>query len=313
MGGLHPAMQTPVAPPGASRPQEPAYGSAAAQLYSKGDAAGLAALAKAARDPDERLALEWASLRSDAHLSVAALAAFAEAHPGWPDGGWIRRRREGQLLVNPEAPAKVAAYFASEPPQSSAGMIAAARAANATGRSDEGVAIIRALWRDGDFDFSAETLILREFGAALTRADHKYRADRLLYAESFAAALRAAALAGPDISALARARITAARGPLTPALAMAVPPPLRNDPGLLFARIRPSATSSHSLAPNPPDHHFRPNSARSGGNSRSRPLRRQALQSEGSARRSERYDAQSLGQIDRNALETSPPPAPLSF
>jgi len=246
MGGLHPAMPTPVAPPGASRPQEPAYGSAAAQLYSKGDAAALAALAKAARDPDERLALEWASLRSDAHLSVAALAAFAEAHPGWPDGGWIRRRREGQLLVNSEAPAKVAAYFASEPPQSSAGMIAAARAANATGRSDEGVTIIRALWRDGDFDFSTETLILREFGAALTRADHKYRADRLLYAESFASALRAAALAGPDISALARARIAAVRGPLTPALAMAVPPPLRNDPGLLFARIRDARRSNRA-------------------------------------------------------------------
>ena len=246
MGGLHPATPTVVAPPGASRPQEPAYGSAAAQLYSKGDAAGLAALAKAARDPDERLALEWASLRSDAHLSVAALAAFAEAHPGWPDGGWIRLRREAQLLVNSEAPAKVAAYFASEPPQSSAGMIAAARAANATGRSDEGVTIIRALWRDGDFDFSTETLILREFGAALTRADHKYSADRLLYAESFASAWRAAALAGPDISALARARIAAARGPLTPALAMAVPPPLRNDPGLLFARIRDARRSNRA-------------------------------------------------------------------
>src|SRR5208337_4697885 len=65
------AAPTPVAPQGASGPQEPAYGSAAAQLYNKGDAAGLAALAKAARDPDERLALEWASLRSDAHPSVA--------------------------------------------------------------------------------------------------------------------------------------------------------------------------------------------------------------------------------------------------
>ena len=114
--------------PGPSRPQERAYGSAAAQLYSKGDAAGLAALAKAASDPDEGLALKWASLRLDAHLSVAALAAFAEAHPGWPDGGWIRRRREAPLLANSEAAAKVAAFFASEPPQTSAGMIAAARA-----------------------------------------------------------------------------------------------------------------------------------------------------------------------------------------
>jgi hypothetical protein len=62
------------------------------------------------------------------------------------------------------------------------------------------------LWRDGDFDHSTETLIQREFGAALTRADHKYRADRLLYVESFESALRAAALAGADIIALARRR-----------------------------------------------------------------------------------------------------------
>jgi soluble lytic murein transglycosylase len=231
---------------GASRPRERTYGSAAAQLYRKGDAAGLAALAKAASDPDEGLALEWASLRSDAHLSVAALTAFAEAHPGWPDGGWIRRRREAQLLANSEAAAKVAAYFASEPPQTSAGMIAAARAANATGWFDEGARTIRALWRDGDFGHSTETLILREFGAALTRADHKYRADRLLYAESFESALRAAALAGADIVALARARIAAARGKLTPALSMAVPPALRNDPGLLFARIQDARRSNRA-------------------------------------------------------------------
>ena len=232
--------------PGAPRLGERAYGSAAAQLYRKGDAAGLAALAKAANDPDEGLALEWASLRSDAHLSVAALTSFAEAHPGWPDGGWIRRRREAQLLSNSEAAAKVAAYFASEPPQTSVGMIAAARAANATGRFDEGARIIRALWRDGDFDHSTETLIQREFGAALTRADHKYRADRLLYVESFESALRAAALAGADIIALARARIAAARGQLTPALRMAVPPALRNDPGLLFARIQYARRSNRA-------------------------------------------------------------------
>ncbi len=240
----------PEAPPAArqeaSAPPEPAYGSAAAQLYRKGDAVGLAALAKAARDPDQRLALEWASLRSDAHPSFAALAAFAHAHPGWPDGGWIRRWQEGDLLVDSEPPAKVAAFFAAGPPRSGAGAIVAARAARAAGHAGEAGRIIRALWRDGNFDFSSESVILREFGAELTRADHKYRADRLLYAESFAPALRAAALAGPDVVALARARIAAARGPLTPALAMAVPPALRNDPGLLFARIQDARRSNRA-------------------------------------------------------------------
>ena len=246
MNGHDALLPTTVAPSGASRLQESGYGSAAAQLYSKGDAAGLGVLAKGARDPDERLALEWASLRLDPHPSVPAAAAFAEAHPGWPDGGWIRRLREAELLGSSEAPAKVAAYFASEPPQTSAGMIAEARAANATGRSDEGARIIRALWRDGDLDPSTEALILRNFGATLTRADHKYRADRLFYAESFESALRAATLAGPDIAALARARIAAARGQLTPPLVMTVPPPLRNDPGLLFARIQDARRSNRA-------------------------------------------------------------------
>jgi soluble lytic murein transglycosylase len=120
-----------------------------------------------------------------------------------------------ELLGSSEAPAKVAAYFASEPPQTSAGMIAEARAANATGRSDEGARIIRALWRDSNLEPSTETVILREFGAALTSADHKYRSDRLLYAESFESALRAATLAGPDIATPARARAAAVRGQLT--------------------------------------------------------------------------------------------------
>jgi soluble lytic murein transglycosylase len=235
-----------VTPSGASRSQESGYGSAAAQLYSKGDAAGLGVLAKGARDADERLALEWASLRLDPHPSVPAAAAFAQAHPGWPDGGWLRRLREAELLGSSEAPAKVAAYFASEPPQTSVGVIAEARAANATGRSDEGARIIRALWRDSDLEPSTETLVLREFGAALTRADHKYRTDRLLYAESFESALRTAALAGPDIAALARARVAAARGQLTLALVMTVPPPLRNDPGLLFARIQDARRSNRA-------------------------------------------------------------------
>jgi soluble lytic murein transglycosylase len=246
MDGHDSVLPMAVTPSGASRSQESGYGSAAAQLYSKGDAAGLGVLAKGARDADERLALEWASLRLDPHPSVPAAAAFAQAHPGWPDGGWLRRLREAELLGSSEAPAKVAAYFASEPPQTSAGVIAAARAANATGRSDEGARIIRALWRDSDLEPSTETLVLREFGAALTRADHKYRTDRLLYAESFESALRTAALAGPDIAALARARVAAARGQLTLGLVMTVPPPLRNDPGLLFTRIQDARRSNRA-------------------------------------------------------------------
>ena len=98
--------------------------------------------------------------------------------------------------------------------------------------------MIRALWRDGNFDALTESIILRDFGASLARADHQYRADRLIYAGYPVAALRAAALAGPDVLALAQARIQAARAPLSGALLWAVPPALRNDPGLMFSRVQ---------------------------------------------------------------------------
>jgi soluble lytic murein transglycosylase len=237
----------PVAPPEPSAPAArsspgpalpPPPPSQAAILYRKGDVAGLRALAVAANDATERSSLEWASLHADARPSFASLAAFLESHPGWPSRGWIRERQEADLVAHPLAPAKVAAYFAGEPPQSSAGKIAAARAAQVMGRAEAASQIIRALWRDGNFDALAESVILREFGSSLTKADHAYRADRLLYAGYLGAGARAAALAGPDVLALAQARIEAARAPLSAATVRAVPPALRNDPGLLFSRIQ---------------------------------------------------------------------------
>jgi soluble lytic murein transglycosylase len=212
--------------------------SQAAILYRRGDVAGLAALAAAANDAGERSALEWASLRADAHPSFASLAAFLEAHPGWPSRGWIRERQEAELAAHPTPPAQVAAFFAGEPPQSSAGKIAAARAAQATGRAEEASQIIRALWREGNFDALTESVILRDFGPSLSKADQAYRADRLFYAGYPGASARAAALAGPEVLALAQARMEEARAPVNPALVRAVPPALRNDPGLLFSRIQ---------------------------------------------------------------------------
>ena len=230
-----PAPPGPAADPALPPPRSPE----AVILYRKGDASGLMALASAVTDADERSALEWTSLRADAHPSFDALAAFLKAHPGWPSRAWIRERQEAELAAHPQTPEQVAAFFANDtPPQSSAGKIATARAAQAMGRPEEASQIIRALWRDGNVDALAESVILREFGSSLTKADHAYRADRLLYTAYLGAGARAAALAGPDVLALAQARIVAAREPMSVALIKAVPPASRNDPGLLFSRIQ---------------------------------------------------------------------------
>ena len=97
---------------------------------------------------------------------------------------------------------------------------------------------VAALWREHDLDYGTEGAVMREFGSLLSRADQKYRADRLLYVEKGQAAMRAAALAGPDEVALARARLEAAVGPLPPHDADAVPAALQRDPGLAFAKIQ---------------------------------------------------------------------------
>ena len=248
---LAPAAQTAIPEPAAPAPNPepsapaadpalppPPPASQAVVLYRKGDVAGLGTLAASATDPAERSALAWASLRADPHASFAALADFLGRHPNWPSHGWIRDQQEADLAAHPQAPANTAAFFANDPPQSSAGKIAAARAAQAMGNAAEASQIIRGLWRDGSLDAMAESVVLREFGASLTKSDHAYRADRLFYTGYFSSGARAAALAGPDVLALAQARIGAARAPMSPGLIKAVPLALRNDPGLLFSRIQ---------------------------------------------------------------------------
>jgi soluble lytic murein transglycosylase len=211
---------------------------AAAALYRKGDLAGGDALAAKASDAAERAAFDWLALRLAPRPDDKRLAAFAAAHPHWPGGDWLRAVAEGRLYADHPSAEIVTARFAGDPPRTPAGKLALARAMLESGRRDEATAIVAPLWRNDDLDAWSEAETLKTFAALLTRADHKYRADRLLYADKSGAALRAAALAGSDEVALAEARIAAANGPLTPRAIAAVPPALQKDAGLLFARVQ---------------------------------------------------------------------------
>jgi soluble lytic murein transglycosylase len=211
---------------------------AAAALYRKGDLAGGDALAAKASDAAERAAFDWLALRLAPRSDDKRLAAFAAAHPHWPGADWVRAVEEGRLYADHASADVMTARFADDPPRTPAGKLALARATLESGRRDEATAIVAPLWRNDDLDAWSEAETLKTFAALLTRADHKYRADRLLYAEKSGAALRAAALAGPDEVALAEARIAAANGPLIPRAVAAVPPALQKDPGLLFARVQ---------------------------------------------------------------------------
>ncbi len=225
---------TPPTPP--LSPPELGRFTAATALYRKGDRRGADALTAQISDPVQRAALEWVALRSAPDRD--RLTAFAAAHKDWPAADWLRDVREGWLYSDHAPAAAVEALFAHDPPRTPAGVLAAARAAIEAGHKDEATRLVSGLWRESDLDAATEGKLLAEFAVLLTRADHKYRADRLLYAENVWAAMRAARLAGADEVALANARIEAMRGPLSPRAIAAVPAALQTDPGLLFARVQ---------------------------------------------------------------------------
>jgi soluble lytic murein transglycosylase len=241
VGAIDPSSIAPagvaLAPPAPSLPPpELSRFVSAAALYRKGDRAGADPLAAQISDPFQRAALEWVALKSAPDRDH--LTAFEGAHKDWPAADWMRDMQEGWLYSERTPAATIEALFAHDPPRTPAGVLAAARAEVDGGHKDKATSLVRGLWRDLDLDYATEGKVLREFGVLLTRADHKYRADRLLYAEKIAPALRAAGLAGADEVALADARIEAMRGPLSPRAIASVPASLQSDPGLIFARVQ---------------------------------------------------------------------------
>jgi soluble lytic murein transglycosylase len=220
---------------------------AATALYQKGDIAGGDGLAKALVDPLQRVALEWIALKTSSQADYGRLAAFSAAHPQWAALTWIRYRQEAALYNDRAHPEATAALFAADPPRTPVGKLALARIERAAGRIDQAATLVRGVWRNDDFDGWTEGVLLSEFGPLLSPADHKYRAERLLYAEKIAPAMRAAALAGPDMVALAKIWAAGIARPLGDAAWAALPAAMKAEEGLLYVRVQALRRADRAL------------------------------------------------------------------
>ena len=232
----------PLARPAEVPPQPEAPPAALAQALREYAGGSLAKGDEAARDLPEglwRTSAEWAALKSFPRgAGYARIAAFLAAHPAWPSSEWLQKRAEEALFGDNLPQARLRAALDAGPPVSPAGKLAFARLLLADGDTRGAGELAREVWRNQDFNRLIEKTLLDEFSGLLTKADHKYRADRLLYHDDSAAALRAATLAGPDVLALARARAAVVNEVASDALIAAVPPALAKDPGLIFAQIQ---------------------------------------------------------------------------
>ena len=225
-----PAPQTPEA--------EVALVKSAIGALRSGGASKATEVAATISDPVARKLVEWIILRSDHNgANSKRYLAFIAANPGWPNLGMFRRRAEGMLWVENVKPAQALSFFNDSPPQSGVGRLVLARALFAQGDTEGASALVREAWRYDPLPAEVEKHVLERYSEFLSRADHKARMEKRLFAADNDAAMRAARRLGGADLAIAQARIALNRkAGNAKKLLDAVPAEARDDAGYLFAR-----------------------------------------------------------------------------
>ncbi len=180
----------------------------------RGGASKATEVAAAISDPAARKLVEWIILCSDHNGAHSKrYLAFIAANPSWPSLAMFRRRAEAMLWVENVKPAQALSFFDGSPPQSGMGRLVLARALLAQGDKEGASALVREVWRNDPLSAEVEKQVLERHAELLSRADHKARMEKRLFADDNDAALRAARRLGGAAVAIAQARIALDRKP----------------------------------------------------------------------------------------------------
>jgi peptidoglycan lytic transglycosylase len=195
-------------------------------------------LAKTARDPLPAEVLRWLEYKSaGSGVSFATVTAFIEAHPDWPAQRALRARAEEAIATATDS--QLAAWFRLHPPSLPAARLREAQIWMDSGRKEAATGLIRRTWIEGDFTAVEERLMLQRYRHVLRREDNAQRLDRLIWDGRYREAKRMLRHVDAGDAALGEARIALAEsGPAVDRLIDRVPTSLRDDPGLLYERLR---------------------------------------------------------------------------
>ena len=210
------------------------------EAYRRGDVAAGDTIATRSTNALFATVLAWTWVRTHPReAGTGRLSQFVADHPDWPGNDWLRRRIEDALYADRSSPTKIKAWFDGKPPLTTLGRIALARVLRDSGDVAGATALIRTVWARDTLSPFAETAVRKQFGDLLGSADHKMRADRLMYEEKDAEALRIATLSeDKDLLAFEKVRSAAHNGPLNDKLLATVAARFADDPGLRFAKIQ---------------------------------------------------------------------------
>jgi len=190
-------------------------------------------------DPDLAAVLTWLTLLDEGRpADFAGVAAFLTEHRDWPGEYQLELRAERLMPASLPASTRVL-WFQAHPPRTTEARLAYLDALDSTGATDKLVEPVREAWRELDLGNKALKDFLARYGKYLRPIDHRDRLDEMLWRGKTAAATRTFPLVSDGLRKLADARIRLreGRGGVDRAID-AVPAELRDDPGLLYERIR---------------------------------------------------------------------------
>jgi soluble lytic murein transglycosylase len=185
----------------------------------------------------DRDILTWAiAMSGDPQVSSGEIAAASRMLATWPGDDTLRINAERALYREKPDPQAVIRAFGGTAPKTVQGAKLLARADIAIGNTDAARALLSNLWRTERMEAADEAAILKEFGELISPADHRFRMERMFYAEQPGSALRLAELAQAKELAAAWAAVLRkdkAAGKLLDAV-----PPAQRSAGYLFARAQ---------------------------------------------------------------------------
>ena len=202
------------------------------------------ALSHAKQSGDNALVklMTWEYLMdSNSGASFADISRFIDDNPNWPEQKRLHIRAEQALRDDSVPDRDIIAWFGDDKPITGVGKMAFAEALRRgkLASQDKLNDIIRDAWRTGDFDEAQEKIILNTYGKILTESDHIARIDRLLWEEKTAPAKRDLPHVPDGYVRMFKARISLiSKSKLAPIDVALVPASLKNNPGLMYDRMR---------------------------------------------------------------------------
>ncbi|RWD57015.1 MAG: lytic transglycosylase domain-containing protein [Mesorhizobium sp.] len=178
--------------------------------------------------------LAWAiALYGGGQVPSGEIADAAKVLPGWPGTIALRKNSERALYRENPPPQIVVQAFGRSQPLTPEGVMILARSQVALGNAAAARAVLVPFWRSEKLEAKDETAFIKEFGALIPAADHRYRMERMFYADRPDSALRVAALAGAQP--LADAWAAADRGDKNTAKLLKAVPVAQRSAGYFFA------------------------------------------------------------------------------